>query len=254
MKDTRAMAYVNMYGVLGTLENLCAIDAKAKEILAGLKKPVSMCLEVKDGPCCTFHFTREGCRMTEGDAGCTCKMRFASPEKFNNLIDHAKPGLPVKGAVQLLTFLTGPFTKLTDRLTELLRPSPEALRDRAFFEESTILTMYTVAGAIAALANTDPIARLSASYTVDGDLSLGIKNAVSLTIRVKDHHFTTIKQPCEKPRVIMEFADIDLAHGLFTGTASTLDEMCRGTIYLSGMISMADNLNRILDRVSLYLA
>lgn len=52
----------------------------------------------------------------------------------------------------------------------------------------------------------------------------------------------------------MEFADIDLAHGLFTGTASTLDEMCRGTIYLSGMISMADNVNRILDRVSLYLA
>ena len=162
--------------------------------------------------------------------------------------------MPVKGVVQLLTFLTGPFTKLTDRLTELLRPSEEAMRDRAFFEESTILTMYTIAGAISALANTDPIARLSASYTVDGDLSLGIKDAVSLTIRVKDHHFATIKQPCEKPRVIMEFADIDLAHGLFTGTASTLDEMCRGTIYLSGMISMADNVNRILDRVSLYLA
>ena len=114
--------------------------------------------------------------------------------------------------------------------------------------------MYTVAGAISALANNDPISKLSASYTVDGDVSLGIKDVVKLTIRVKGHHFTTIKQPSEKPRVIMEFADIDLAHGLFTGTASTLDEMCRGTIYLSGMISMADNLNRILDRVSLYLA
>ena len=138
MKDARAMAYVNMYGVLGTLENLCALDGKAKEILAGLKKPVSLCLEVKGGPCCTFHFTREGCRMTEGSEGCTCKMRFASPEKFNDLIDHSKPGLPVKGAVQLLSFLLGPFTKLTNRLTELLRPSEEAMRERAFFEESTI--------------------------------------------------------------------------------------------------------------------
>ena len=192
--------------------------------------------------------------MTEGSEGRTCKMRFASPEKFNDLIDHSKPGLPVKGAVQLLSFLLGPFTKLTNRLTELLRPSEEAMRERAFFEESTVLTMYTVAGAISALANNDPISKLSASYTVDGDVSLGIKDVVKLTIRVKDHHFTTIKQPSEKPRVIMEFADIDLAHGLFTGTASTLDEMCRGTIYLSGMISMADNLNRILDRVSLYLA
>lgn len=39
MKDTRAMAYVNMYGVLGALENLCALDAVAREILAALKRP-----------------------------------------------------------------------------------------------------------------------------------------------------------------------------------------------------------------------
>ena len=97
MKDTRAMAYVNMYGVLGALENLCALDAVAREILAALKRPVSLCFDVKDGPCCTFHFSREGCRMEEGRANCTCRMRFSSPEAFNALIDRSKPGLPVKG-------------------------------------------------------------------------------------------------------------------------------------------------------------
>ena len=193
--------------------------------------------------------------MTEGSEGCTCKMRFASPEKFNDLIDHSKPGLPVKGVGAAAFVPAGAVYKThepPDRASAPLARRPCA--SGRSFEESTILTMYTVAGAISALANNDPISRLSASYTVDGDVSLGIKDVVKLTIRVKDHHFTTIKQPSEKPRVIMEFADIDLAHGLFTGTASTLDEMCRGTIYLSGMISMADNLNRILDRVSLYLA
>ena len=236
MKDTRAMAYVNMYGVLGALENLCALDAVAREILAALKRPVSLCFDVKDGPCCTFHFSREGCRMEEGRANCTCRMRFSSPEAFNALIDRSKP-----------------FTQLTNRLTALLRPSEEALRERAFFEESTLLTLYVVAGAISALANEDPIARLSASYTVDGEISLGVRDVASVTIAVKEHHFTTIKAPSAHPRVIMEFADLDLAHGLFTGTASTIDEMCRGTIRLAGMISMADNVNRILDRVSLYL-
>lgn len=254
MKEAKAMAYVNMYGVLGCLENLCAMDDTAKQILAQLEKPVSLCFSVKNGPCCTFHFTKGGCKMTDGDFGCTGKMTFVSPEAFNNLIDKSTPGIPTKNPVQVLQFLLGPFTKLTDRLTELLRPTEEAMKDRAFFEKSTILTLYTIAGAISALANTDSISRISADYTVDGDVSLGIKDSAKVTIRVKNKHFTTIKEACENPRAIMEFATIDLAAGLFAGKVSTINEMCRGTIYLRGMISMLDNINRILDRVSVYLA
>ena len=253
MTETKAMAYVNMYGVLATLENLCAMDEEAKAVLAELKHPVSLCFSVKNGPCGTFHFTKEGCRMTEGDAGCTCKMQFGSPAAFNALIDSSKPGIPVKNPVQVLAFLLGPFTKLTDRLTKLLRPSEEDMKDRTFFEKSTILTLYTVSGAISALANTDSISRISAEYTVDGDVSLGVKDVAYVTIRIKDNHFTTIKSPCENPRAIMEFADLDLAAGLFAGTVSTINEMCKGTIYLRGMINMLDNINRILDRVSVYL-
>ena len=253
MIETKAMAYVNMYGVLGTLENLCQLDSEAQEILAQLKKPVSLCFSVKNGPCCTFHFTREGCRMTEGDDGCTCKMTFSSPEAFNDLIENSKPGFPAKNPVQVITFLLGPFTKLTDRLNTILRPSEEAMKDRAFFEKSTTLTLYTIAGAISALANNDSISRISADYTVDGNISLGIKDTAYITLRVKDKHFTTIKQRSETPRAIMEFADLDLAAGLFAGKVSTINEMCKGTIHLRGMISMLDNVNRILDRVSVYL-
>ena len=253
MKESKAMAYVNMYGILGCLENLCAMDDIAKATLATLEKPVSLCFSVKGGPCCTFHFTKDGCRMTEGEDGCTAKMTFIGCEAFNSLIDKGVPGIPTKNSVQVLQFLLGPFTRLTNRLTELLRPSEEALKDRAFFEKSTVLTLYTIAGAISALANTDSISKVSADYTVDGDVSLGIKDTVYVTIRVKDKHFTTIKERCEKPRAIMEFAAIDLAAGLFAGKVSTINEMCKGTIYLRGMISMLDNINRILDRVSVYL-
>ena len=31
MTDTKTLAYINMYAVLGTLENLCELDDKAKE-------------------------------------------------------------------------------------------------------------------------------------------------------------------------------------------------------------------------------
>ena len=248
------MAYANMYGVLGTLENLCDIDAEAKEILAKLKKPVSLCFDVSGGPCCTFHFTKEGCKMTEGSFGCTCKMNFSGPEKFNALIDDAKPGMPVKNIPQVLSFLLGPFTALTDRLEKVLKPSDEDLKDRAFFEESTILTMYTIAGAICALGNNDSISMLSASYIPDGDIQMGITDVIYITLRVRDHKITLIKEKPDTPRAIMEFKTIDLANGLFNGTASTMAELCAGNIYMSGMVNMIDNVNRILDRVAVYLA
>ena len=38
MTDTRAMAFVNLYGVLAALENLCALDQQAQEILKKITK------------------------------------------------------------------------------------------------------------------------------------------------------------------------------------------------------------------------
>lgn len=254
MKEQKALAYVNMYGVLGSLENLCEIDSKAKSVLAQIKKPVSLCFEVKDGPCRTFNFSKNGCRITEGDGGCTCKMKFSSPEKFNDMIDSSKPGVPTKNPVQVLKFLLGPFTALTDRLNEVLRPEESALENRSFFEENTVMTLYVIAGAISALANFDSISRVSAAHTPDGDALLGIKDGVHITVRVKDGVFTTLKETSETPRAVMEFSDIDLANGLFAGKVSTVNEMCKGNIKLAGMLSMIDNINRILDRVSVYLA
>lgn len=255
MLDTRAMAYVNLYGILACLENLCSLDQQAKAILnEKISKPVSICFDVKGGPCGTLHFTKNSCHFTEGSDNCTCKMSFSSPAAFNQLIDNSKPGIPIKNPVQVLAFLLGPFTALTNRLTEILRPTPEALQDRAFFELNTILTFYTIVGGISALANTDPISQISASNTCDGDIHLGIANVAAATIRVMDHHFTTFKEAPKSPRAKMEFADIDLANSLFAGTASTINELCKGNIRLSGMISMVDNVNRILDRISDYLA
>ena len=253
MKEAKAMAFVNAYGVLATLENLCQMDDGAKAICKGLKKPVSICFDVADGPCVTYNFSADGCKMTEGDYGCTCKMKFASPEKFNALIDDSKPGIPVKNIPQVLSFLMGPFTKLTNILTKYLMPSEEDLKSRDFFEKSTILTMYTIGGAICALANNDSISKISASYIDDGDIQMGITDACYVTIRSRNHKLELIKEKPDTPKAIMEFKTIDLANGLFNGTVSTIAELCEGNIYMCGMINMIDNINRILDRVSAYL-
>ena len=50
MTDARTLAYINLYGILGTLENLCELDEEAKA-LADVKKPVSIGFAVKGASC-----------------------------------------------------------------------------------------------------------------------------------------------------------------------------------------------------------
>lgn len=52
----------------------------------------------------------------------------------------------------------------------------------------------------------------------------------------------------------MEFESIRLARRLFDGKENAMDCIGKKKIAISGMISMLDNINRILDRVSVYLA
>ena len=254
MTDSRTLAYINMYAVLGTLENLCELDDKAKEIISGIEKPISVAFDVKNGPSATLTFSKNGCRMDDGvNPNCDIKIPVANCDKFNGIIDGKVTPIPTKGITKV-NFLLKTFTALTDRLTEVMRPSEEALKDVDFFRLNTLCTFYTVAVALSQIGNQDAIGKFSASNIADGDIQIGITNEVYATIRVKDNHMITIKQASEKPRAIMEFCDIPLANALFAGTVNSIDHVGNGNITIRGIISMVDNVNRILDRVALYLA
>ena len=254
MTDSRTLAYINMYAVLGTLENLCELDDKAKEIISTIEKPISVAFDVKGGPSATLTFSKNGCRMDDGvKSDCDIKIPVANCDKFNGIIDGKVTPIPTKGLTKV-NFLLKTFTALTDRLTEVMRPTEEALKDADFFRLNTLCTFYTVAVAISQIGNQDAIGKFSASNIVDGDIQIGITDNVYATIRVKDNHLITIKQAPEKPRAIMEFCDLELANALFAGTVNSIDHVGNGNITIRGLISMVDNVNRILDRVGLYLA
>ena len=63
---------------------------------------------------------------------------------------------------------------------------------------------------------------------------------------------------CVKPYddfdAYMIFESLELARDLFDGKVNAIACVGSGDIVMKGMISMLDNLNRILDRVALYLA
>ena len=135
-----------------------------------------------------------------------------------------------------------------------MRPDPEDLKDPDFFRISTTLMLYTIGVAIAQIGNNDEIGKFSAHLIPDGVIKMSIKGGPAAGIRVCDHHLVTIKKNPEKYRAIMEFENIKLARDLFDGKVNAVACIGQGTIAMGGMINMIDNINRILDRVALYLA
>ena len=171
------------------------------------------------------------------------------------MIDGTVTPIPSKGFLRI-GFLTGTFTKLTDILTKYLRPTEEDMKDEQFFRTSTKLMLHVIAGAVAQIGNEEKVGRASASYMVDGIVHLSIKNEAAVAIEAKDHHLSVLPQaPSIRDAMsYMEFADLHVARDLFDGKRNAVVSVGEGLIRIGGMISQVDNVNRILDRVALYLA
>ena len=249
--DSRTLAFINLHAVLGGLTELCRLSPQARAIVSG--NYVSVGFAVKNGPAATLHFAGSGCEMTEGADKCDIKLPFSSPEKFNGLIDGTVTPIPSKGFTKI-GFLTGPFTRLTDLLTAYLRPKPEDLEDPEFFRISTLVMFHVIVAAIAQIGNEDQVGRASASYIPDGRIKLEICGETAAYIDARDHRLTAAFTGDGSCTAFMAFQDIHLARALFDGRVNSMACVGQGTIRMGGMIPQVDNINRILDRVALYLA
>lgn len=251
MKDERVLAYLNLYAILGSLPRLCELDGKARELIAG--EQVSLGISVKNGPEATLYFDRGVCRMQPTLEACDIKLPFSSCARFNGMIDGTVTPIPSKGFTRI-GFLTKHFVPLTDRLSAYLRPDEASLEDEAFFAASTRLMFYLITEAVAQLGNEDRVSRASASYITDGAISLAIGGSDSAAILCRDHRLTALHEPQEGFSSFMAFQDLKTARALFDGKLNAAAAVGAGQVRIGGMISQVDNVNRILDRVSVYLA
>ncbi len=252
MIDQKALAYVNLYAVLGALENLCELVPEASAALTN-KKPLSIGFEVKGGPSATITFANGKCRMEQGCSKCNVKLPFSSCEKFNGLIDGTVTPIPSTGFTHI-GFLLKDFTKLTDLLNKYLSPSDEDLKDPDIFRINTEMTLNVIGVAIAQLGNQDEICKFSAAHIVDGSVMIAIKDGPAVEIIAKNHRLLCLKKRPEKYRCSMIFDSYQTANDLFGGKVNALACIGMGKVEMHGLMAMLDNVNRILDRVAIYLA
>lgn len=251
MTDSKTLAYINLYAVLGSIPRLCELDERARELIKNEK--ISLGFRVKGGPSGALCFADGRAWFAEECDSCNIILPFSSPEKFNGMIDGTVTPIPSKGFARL-GFLLKKFMPLTDILSSYLRADEKALEDPVFFEKSTLLMFHLIANAIAQIGNVDMIGQASASYIVDGTIKLAIGDEHVLGIEAKDHVLRVLKEAPKSFSSFMRFEDIKLARDLFDGKVNAVAAVGEGKVRIGGMISQVDNVNRILDRVALYLA
>ena len=251
MTDAKTLAYINLHAVLGSIPYLCELDDRAKELIKNEK--ISLGFRVKGGPSGALCFADGKAWFAEECDSCNIILPFSSPEKFNGMIDGTVTPIPSKGFTRI-GFLLKKFMPLTEILSSYLRADEKALADPVFFEKSTLLMFRLIANAIAQIGNNDPIGKASASYIVDGVIKLAIGDEHVIGIEAKDHVLRVLPEMPEKFSSFMRFEDINLARDLFDGKVNAVAAVGEGKVRIGGMISQVDNVNRILDRVALYLA
>ncbi len=254
-KDQTVLAYCNLFGVLGAIPELLRVDETAKALVSA--HTVSIGFSVKNGPAATLFFRGGSAELREGCADCQIRLWFSSCKKFNDMINGVGKPLPVSGFFRL-GFLLKEFTKLTDLLSSYLRPAAGALEDPAFLVRSTKLMLHVIAGAVAQVANHDSIGKFSASNIVDGAIQLTVGDpghgGTAIAVRAQNHRLSVLQGIPEAPMSEMQFSDYETARALFDGKINAVAAVGSGKVRVFGMISQVDNINRILDRVSLYLS
>lgn len=253
MKDARVVAAINLFAVLRNLEDLCALDSEASDLVKGANLTVRF--SVPSLETLNLLFNEGRCRVVRGEiVPSAIHLRFISPMHFNGMINGVKNPILTKGFSKL-KFLKNNFTALTKRLEFFLKPTEKMLiADEAFSKNSTILTAYTAFYALSEVANYDNIGRAIANKMENGKVCIRIKGGPSLTLSIKNGKMTTLLGEAKNISAYMDFDTIKTAEGILRGTLDSFACIGNGSLAISGRIPLIDNINKLLNIVSAYLA
>lgn len=253
MIDPKVLASIGAHAILRNIEDFTELVPDAAKIIG--KKRVSIRFSIPEIDKLTLKFDNGKCLAMRGEGiPSNMNLLFTNPEHFIGMLKGTKMPIPTRG-LQHLGFLSKDFVKLTDLMTEYLKPDPERLKNDAEFRRvSTILTAYVACFSLCEIANLDRVGKITNSCIEDGVISFEIKDELYIHLVKKDGKLTCVKGAHPKPDAFMIFDDIDTACGVLTGTLDSFACIGGGKLTVKGHMNMIDNLNRLLNQVQFYSA
>ena len=248
------MARINLFGVLRSIQELVALDAESRNIIAGRNETVEFV--VRGGHRGSLEFRNGEARFLEGAApGASIRLFFTSPEHLNRMVDGTANPIPLRGLTKI-GFLTGPFTKHTDRLSRYLRPEGDALEDPDFYAINTRLTAFVAFHSLSEVGNWDDLGKMNASQVPDGVLQVKVEgdNGPALAVTAESGRLTTSVGVHPDHRCLMWFQDLKALGQLISGEIEAYTIFAQGRAGVRGYIPMADKVNPILGLLPGYLS
>lgn len=248
--DATTKCRVNLNAVLRTLEHLPALDPETAALVEGKQTIIQFAAP----GAATVRLALGGGQISHhpGAGPASIKLFFPKPDMVNKMFDGTGNPIPTKG-FRNLKYLTGPFTRITDRLTYFLTPTPETLDDPEYRRINAILTLHIALYALAEIGNADPAGRQVAARMADGDIQVAVKNGPALALNVRGQKLRVTDGVSRQWRAKMVFSDLDSAGAVLRGELASYTAIGRGLIELGGYVPLLDNMNKLLGLVPRYL-
>ncbi len=140
------------------------------------------------------------------------------------------------------------------RIEYYLKPNESLLDDRAFFSHCVRLTLYAMAYGVKIVGEEDPEMIPLARGLPEGTLEIRVVDGPAVHLVVENGVFSPFKGRAEEPCAYLEFADLQTAWDMLQGRVDKFGAIGSRKIKIRGLIPLIENIDPLLDRLSLYLA
>lgn len=247
------LANLHLHAVLPRLEELVIHDSEARQLAADMD--VTLRFWVREGPSVQIAFTGGRVRAYRDNSVRTdVGLGFVSCAQLNKMFLGGKViPIPYWGVWNLNALKK--FTRLTEILPRYLKPSAEDMNDPAFKARATEMMMMVGLSAVRVLGDLDPKAKKAAAKLKNGTVLFKVlPNGPQAHILVDRGRIFAFNGPVTNPTTTVEFKNLEIASGLLSGKLDGFAALGLGDLRMSGLLTMADEINSILDRVGLYLS